>query len=103
MTHNGYSFKRPTLASNYIQLLTTIQNLNDYYGYCPNKKQLRMAVPHDVKDGWNLGRGFRRIVQKLTDGGFIHKNVNGGLYLTAKGVDLISTAANRTIASIERN
>lgn len=102
MTHNGYSFKRPTLASNYIQLLTTLQNLNDNE-YYPNKKQLRHAVPHDVKDGWNFGRGFRKIVQKLTDNKYIYEDTDGSLGLTLKGSALIGMAADRTISSIERN
>lgn len=102
MTHNGYSFNRPTLASNYIQLLITVKNLNDR-GCRPNKKQLRCAVPHDVKDVWNFGRGFRKIVQKLTDAGFIHESNNGSIGITLNGVFLISTATRRTIASIERN
>ena len=101
MTHNGYSFKRPTLASNYIQLLTTIQTLNDR-GCYPNRKQLRRAVSHDVKDVWNLGRGFRKIVQKLTDSEYIYKNKAGNLWITVKGFDLITTAANRTINSIKK-
>lgn len=101
MTHNGYSFKRPTLASNYIQLLTTIQTLNDC-GYYPNRKQLRRAVAYDVKDVCNLGRGFRKIVQKLADSKYIYENKTGNLWITVKGDDLINTAIDRTITSIKK-
>jgi len=98
MTHNGYSFKRPTLNSNYIQLLSTIQHLNDC-GHFPTRKQLFHAVPWDVKDAWNYGRGFRKIVQNLTDKGYVKEDKGGGLECTYRGDDLLFAAADRTATS----
>lgn len=98
MTHNGYSFKRPTLNSNYIQLLSIVQQLNDC-GHYPTRKQLLYAVPRDVKDGWNYGRGFRKIVQNLTGKGYVKEDKSGCLECTFKGLDLLEDAANRTASS----
>lgn len=98
MTHNGYSFKRPTLASNYIQLLSTIQYLNDV-GYYPTKSELRKAVTFDVADAWNEGRGFRKILQNLTEKGYVKEDKAGALEYTAKGFELLNNAAIRTARS----
>ena len=98
MTHNGYSFKRPTLNSNYIQLLSTIQHLNDV-GYYPTKSELRKAVTFDVADDWNEGRGFRKILQNLTEKGYVKEDKEGTLEYTSKGFELLDTAAIRTARS----
>lgn len=98
MTHNGYSFKRPTLKSNYIQLLSTVKHLNDA-GYYPTKSELRKAVTFDIADGWNEGRGFRKILQNLTEKGYIEEDKEGTLEYTNKGFELIRGAAFRTIRS----
>ena len=98
MTHNGYSFKRPTLKSNYIQLLFTIKNLNQC-GYCPTRKQLRQAVTFDVADVWNQGRGFRKILQNLTEKGYVKETNSGQLLYTDKGFDLLVNAVDSTVAS----
>ena len=98
MTHNGYSFKRPTLNSNYIQMLSTILHLNDV-GYYPTKSELRKAVTFDVADDWNEGRGFRKILQNLTEKGYVKEDKEGTLEYTDKGFELLDNAAIRTARS----
>ena len=99
MTHTGYTFKRPSLKNNYVQVLTTLGHLNSVDCF-PTRKQLRKAVTWEVADIWNDNRGYNRILQKLEENSYITTWKDGSILITQHGHDLIRSAANHTAKNI---
>ena len=66
MTHTGYSLKRPSLRSNYIKILSTLNHIN-YADYEPTRQELSKIV------GISHDQGFDKAVNALIEKGAVYE------------------------------